>query len=533
MSTPPSVPPARGQTTDGGGLDGSRLGEFRLLRVLGSGGMASVYLAEQSSLQRKVALKILRPDLLADDTYLERFAREAKTAAGLSHNNIVQVFAVGEQDGLHYIAQEFVQGVNLREFLNRKGPPEASVAVHIIRQAALALVAAADAGIVHRDIKPENILLTRQGVVKVTDFGLAQLDRESEQTNLTLTQAGTTMGTPLYMSPEQVNGSRVDHRSDIYSLGITAYHLLAGRPPFQGETAISVAVQHVNKAPESLAIQRSDLPRRLCDLVHRMIAKDPDQRVPNASILLEELEMLQQRIGSVSSGPGSDWVDYAPPLSAWKRTLGWINDVNWKTVTGALVWPAACLVFAATAGGVNILARPAGPLATAPTAPRQAPRKERPDQQFLYAIMVNTEAAWQAVIDHHPLSSLYVNQARVKLALLYLSNDRYEDARPIFEELVLAGETEPELVATGLAGRAVLASIDGHYEESQDIIAEKLVHVRDYLDPEIERLVGDTVAHNNQKSATSISRGLEDVFRRADPGEETPGEETPGESSAN
>src|SRR5579864_6885303 len=200
------------------------LGEFRVIRPLGRGGMSEVYLAEQTSLHRSVAIKVLRPELLSDETVLKRFEQEAKAAAGLVHPNIVQVYAFGQQDGIHYIAQEYVQGLNLRQFLNRKGPPELLVAYHVMRQVASALALAADAGIVHRDIKPENILITRKGEAKVADFGLAQL-AASEQ-RVQLTQVGMTMGTPLYMSPEQINGEPVDHRSDIYSFGVTCYRML-------------------------------------------------------------------------------------------------------------------------------------------------------------------------------------------------------------------------------------------------------------------------------------------------------------------
>ena len=497
-------------------LGGSVLGDFHLLRILGSGGMANVYLAEQISLKRKVALKVLRPDLLADDTHLERFAREATAAAGLNHNNIVQVFGVGDQDGLHYIAQEYVQGVNLREFISRKGPPEAAVAVHIVRQVALALKAAAEAGIVHRDIKPENILLTRQGTVKVTDFGLAQLSPEADNNSLTLTQAGTTMGTPLYMSPEQVNGSRVDHRSDIYSLGVTCYHLLAGRPPFRGETAISVAVQHVNKTPSPLATQRTDLPRRLCDLVHRMMAKDPDDRVPDATTLLNELDTLQRRLGGGQGGIATDWIDYEPQVSPWSRLLGNLSDIDWQRHKSWLLWPAACLAASVLAAGISMLSRPISPLNVPPNKTSQVSRENQVEKQFFYAIMVDTASAWRAVIDHHPDETLFVNQAKYRLAMHHLRHLEIEEARPIFEELVLAGETEPDLVASGLAGRAVIASYDGHYEESQDVIAELLFPLRDYLAVEMEQLIRNTITNNREHSKLEIRQGLEDFFRNTE-----------------
>ena len=195
-------------------LTGLTLGEFHLLRRLGKGGMAEVWLAEQTSLRRQVAVKILRPDFVADASYVKRFKHEATAAGSLNHPNIVQVYMVGEENGIHFIAQEYVQGRNLKEFITKKGPLEVPIALHILKQVAAALQVAATSGIVHRDIKPENVLLTKKGEAKVADFGLAQLSLHGEK--VALTQVGVTMGTPLYMSPEQVNGKPLDARSDIY-----------------------------------------------------------------------------------------------------------------------------------------------------------------------------------------------------------------------------------------------------------------------------------------------------------------------------
>src|SRR5579863_6052328 len=210
-SNPPIAPTVEGvppaQTVRGGNapksvsrnpdLTDKMLGDFRILRRLGQGGMAEVYLAEQTSLKRNVAIKVLNQDRVGDGSYLKRFKTEAMAAGSLNHPNIVQVIMIGEQDGIQYIAQEYVPGMNLREFLTRKGPPELAVSLRIFKQVALALQAAHAAGIVHRDIKPENIMLTRKGEVKVADFGLVQLTQGGERVNLT--QDGVTMGTPLYM----------------------------------------------------------------------------------------------------------------------------------------------------------------------------------------------------------------------------------------------------------------------------------------------------------------------------------------------
>lgn len=287
-STPP--PPYPPQD-----LSGRVLEDFRVLRRLGQGGMGQVYLAEQLSLQRQVALKILRSDLAADATALKRFQSEAAAVARVNHANIVQVFATGTAEGLHYIALEYIQGRNLSEYLTRKGPPDVPLALSIMTQVAAALQRASELGIIHRDIKPENILLTRRGEVKVADFGLSRVLAGDFQA-VNLTQTGLTMGTPLYMSPEQVEGKQLDPRTDIYSFGVTCYHMLAGEPPFRGDHAFEVALKHVRSEPTALQDQRPDLPPELCALVHKMMAKEPAQRYQTCRDLLKDLARLRQQV---------------------------------------------------------------------------------------------------------------------------------------------------------------------------------------------------------------------------------------------
>ncbi len=340
------------------------LGEFRLLRKLGRGGMAEVYLAEQTSLRRNVAIKILRQDVLddTDSVLLKRFEQEALAAAGLTHPNIVQVHSVGQQDKIHFIAQEYVRGVNLHEYLTKNGPPDVPVALHIMKQVAAALQAASDAGVVHRDIKPDNIMVNRKGEVKVADFGLAQLTQEGRKVNLT--QEGTTMGTPLYMSPEQVHGRKIDHRSDIYSFGVTCYHLLSGEPPFRGETAMSVAIQHVNEDPPLLSQRRPDLPPALCAIVQKMMAKQPEKRYPDAESLLKDLRKLSRVIKDERgtqmismdhfvTGEKDDEKAHASLIDRLK-SLGRVQHVALLSVV--------CLVIFGLTAAVGWLARPGDPL---------------------------------------------------------------------------------------------------------------------------------------------------------------------------
>jgi len=268
------------------------LGEFQLLKHLGSGGMADVYLAEQTSLKRQVAVKVMKPSLIATsgEVMLARFKQEAMMAAGLNHPNIVQVYTVGEEDGYHFIAQEFVKGKDLASILKSKGVPDIGSSLHVIRQVTSALKAAGESGIVHRDIKPENILVTRTGEVKVADFGLAQLHDNPEAGSIT--REGMTLGTPLYMSPEQVSGKELDPRSDVYSFGVTCYQLLCGKTPFTGSSAMAIAVQHLNTAPPQLKQRNPKLPDVVCRMVHRMMAKRRSLRYQSAADVSSDLKKL-------------------------------------------------------------------------------------------------------------------------------------------------------------------------------------------------------------------------------------------------
>jgi serine/threonine protein kinase len=287
-----------------------QFGGFHLLRRLGSGAMAEVYLAEQQQLARRVAVKILKPELADDETYLKRFRLEAQAAASLVHANIVQIYEVGQQERYHYIAQEYVEGQDLQEWLDRNGSPDLPHTLSIMCQVAAALAKAGEAGVIHRDIKPENIMITHSGEVKVADFGLARVTRKGEKSDLT--QAGVTMGTPLYMSPEQVQGKKLDPRSDIYSFGITCYHMLTGSPPFTGETALAVAVQHLKKQPDALENVRPDLPAPLCRVIHKMLAKGPEGRYKSGRELLRELRKLYHDLR------GEDWPE---ELSEWDASM--------------------------------------------------------------------------------------------------------------------------------------------------------------------------------------------------------------------
>ena len=385
-------------------LSGRRLGDYLLTRRLARGGMADVYLAEQQSLRRQVAFKVLRSTLASDETYVRRFHHEAQAAASLVHANIVQIYEVGCIDGVHFIAQEYVAGQNLKQLISRRGSLKVPLAVDVIRQVAAALQRASSRGIVHRDIKPENIMLASTGEVKVADFGLARVTGDGGELNLT--QVGVTLGTPLYMSPEQVEGRVLDPRSDLYSFGVTCYEMLAGRPPFTGDTALSVAVQHLNSEPPRLEDVRPDLPGGLCRIVHKMLAKKPAQRYQDAAELLRELRTLAiEGLEGEWPGGAENSVSAEQNTAVQARTAG-TQQLATVMATESLVlqrggrgsWLAIGLLVAFCLGSSAAwLLRPSSLLAVAGNVAATVDRKESAEAQFWYAMDLYTEAAFLAV----------------------------------------------------------------------------------------------------------------------------------------
>jgi predicted Ser/Thr protein kinase len=267
----------------------SRLGDFQLEDKIGQGGMGEVYRGRQVSLDRPVAIKLLPPSFAKKAQFLERFKREARAAANLLHPNVLQVYAYGVEEGKAYIAMEFIEGEDLSDVL-KKGSLPLDRAVQIMKESALALAAAGDKGIVHRDIKPSNIMLDAQGNVKVMDFGLAK----ASEGDSGLTEAGLVVGTPKYISPEQGKGDKLDSRSDIYSLGVTFFEVLAGQPPFSAENSTSLIYKHVFESPPSLRSLNPDVPPFIEDVVLRMLAKKPDERYANGHELVRDLEEFQR-----------------------------------------------------------------------------------------------------------------------------------------------------------------------------------------------------------------------------------------------
>ena len=264
---------------------------YELYRRIGRGGMADVFLGRDRLLDRQVALKVLFPEFAVDPNFVERFRREAQAAANLSHPNIVNVFDWGRHAGTYFIAMEYVDGRTLAEILRTNGHVTSRQAAEIAGEVASALGFAHQAGLVHRDIKPANILIGSNGQVKVADFGIARALNAPTESNLT--QAGAVMGTATYFSPEQAQGAQPDPRSDLYSLGIVMYEMVAGHPPFRGENPVGIAYRQVHDHPQPLNQIVSDIPLPYEAIVAKLLAKDPRIRYPTAEALRDDLRRFR------------------------------------------------------------------------------------------------------------------------------------------------------------------------------------------------------------------------------------------------
>ena len=299
-------------SADPDGMVGVMLsGRYRLDQRIAAGGMGEVWRATDEVLGRPVAVKLLRHAYIGDEALASRFRAEARYAASLSHPGIAQVFDYGEQDTRTgsgsggrraYLVMELVPGEPLSAILARSGRLSPAVTLDIIAQAANALQAAHAAGIVHRDIKPGNLLVTAEGRVKITDFGIARAVQAAQAGHLT--QTGMVMGTAQYLSPEQASGLRVTHASDVYSLGVVAYECLAGAPPFAADALIALALAHVREVPPPLP---PSVPPLVSDMVMRMLAKRPEERPASAQLVADRANVLRDALaGHLRPLPGRD-----------------------------------------------------------------------------------------------------------------------------------------------------------------------------------------------------------------------------------
>jgi beta-lactam-binding protein with PASTA domain/predicted Ser/Thr protein kinase len=263
-------------------------GRYRVVRKLGGGGMADVYLCEDLTLGRHVAIKVLLQRYLNDPTFVERFRREAKAAAGLNHQNLVSIYDWGEVEGTYYIVMEYVEGETLKDLIRRRGRLSGNESVGIALQLLAAVEFAHRSGIVHRDIKPQNVMIDRGGTVKVMDFGIARAGDSG------MTEAGSILGTAQYLAPEQAKGYPVDERSDLYSVGVVLYEMLTGTVPFRGDSAVTVALKHVNEVPREPAELVPGLPYALNQIVLKAMAKDPADRYQSAAEFGRDLRSARE-----------------------------------------------------------------------------------------------------------------------------------------------------------------------------------------------------------------------------------------------
>ena len=329
------------------GVNQTRIdGRYTIERPLGSGGMAEVSLAHDEVLDRDVALKVLRSQYAGDEEFYERFRREATSAAGLSHPNIVQVYDRGEtEDGTCYIAMEYVSGGTLKERLDERGPMEPQRALAVAGQVAEALWAAHERGVIHRDIKPQNILVTDTGHLKVTDFGIARAASAA-----TISATNAVFGTAGYLSPEQALGEPATPRSDLYSLGIVLYELLTGVVPYRADNPVAVCMKHVTEPLTPPRRLDPTIPEAVDALVVKMLAKDPADRPASASEVLDDIEGVRRG---------------APPPAPTPRTGTPRMGVR---KTSRLADPAADTTAGTTAGAATVTGAATGAATSAPAA---------------------------------------------------------------------------------------------------------------------------------------------------------------------
>ncbi|MBR4833284.1 MAG: serine/threonine protein kinase [Thermoguttaceae bacterium] len=535
-------------------LCGRTLGDYRIERRVGGGATSDVFLATQLSLGRPVALKILKDELARDETYLRRFLQEARVAARLEHPNVVRVYEVGSatldgemkrdfsveafDDGAkprkerrfrkrrrrgaasktyRFVAQEYVDGMSLQRFLRRGARASIPQTFSALEQIAAALKRAADAGVVHRDVKPENVLLDANGTIKVVDFGLARLDASLGATAATLTRTGVALGTPLYMSPEQARGGKIDSRSDIYSLGIVAYRMLTGTTPFNGDAPLAVILKHLNERPRPIEELRPDAPPALVALIRRMIEKKPSDRPASPDVLLDalrearrEFERNEECAASTQTAfelatvedaerkserepenvvAATGFFQSADERAAFEQALETTNLAQtWQTnraklrtlrdasatrwtrrgvaaTTAAFLGAFLCGAAATAAKNRVVAARTAEP-------PSTIRRFDSVEEQWVFALHAGTVDAWRSVGEYFPNDAYWTSRAERQLALAHLDEKNVPEARAIFERIAENPSAGRDSDPFGLAGLAWCAALDGDLKAAVATISE-------------------------------------------------------------
>jgi len=374
-SAPPRLP---------GNLLGNLLGNLELLDLLGAGGMGEVWKARDPELDRLVAVKLLAPDLRGS-TYDERFRREARAAAAVSHPNVAQVYFAGVHEGRLYYVMELVRGRSLAELLATLGRLSGSRAIDLLRQACEGLRAARQAGVIHRDVKPSNLMVEEEsGRLKIVDFGLAR----RVEIDATLTRAGAVLGTPSYMSPEQVQGDDLDQRADIYSLGATFYHLVCGEPPYSAASAIEVLRRHVSAELPPVRSRNPAVPEAVAVVIERMLAKEPRARYQSYEELLDVLEEERRALDGPSARRPKDLAPASElGRSGWRRwtTLAFAGATALLVVAAVTRWRSAAVDATGAAPGSAASAAvapmaPSGGAVAGDAAARETPARSDPSE---------------------------------------------------------------------------------------------------------------------------------------------------------
>jgi len=325
-----------GANQGGEGTGGSlpaRFGTYRVEALIGAGGMGIVYRALDEDLQRLVALKTLLPALAADPEFVARFKREAQSAAALNHPNITQIYSIGQEGAIPFFAMEMIHGRSLEALVKERGALDAIEATGYIVQAAKGLRHAAQKKLIHRDVKPSNLMLAEDGVVKITDFGLAKAAKSDTQ----LTATGQVLGSPGYISPEQAQGGEIDARSDLYSLGATFYHLVVGRLPFEAPTPVAMIIKHMNEPLRSPRAANPAIPYPIASAIQKLMAKRPGERFQDYDSLLRELDRALATARPADAAQPAPGTGAAAP--AWTGMTG--MEARGARPRGATARPAA------------------------------------------------------------------------------------------------------------------------------------------------------------------------------------------------